>query len=474
MFGSRSGYGAAQAAKQVSAVVLIVEDEPILGRNMRTFLNARGYRAELAASLTAARDMWANLHPDLIFLDHNLPDGLGLSLIPDIRALDPWTKIVMLTAHGGVNLAVAAMKAGADDYLTKPASLDEIGLTAQRMMEQARKEGAARYINRLDREAAGLDRLVGTSPAMGELRRRIRALHAAEAAGPPPPVLILGETGTGKELVARAIHYGGARSAEPFITVSCATLSDAMVDDQLFGHERGAFPGAEERRLGLIEAAHGGTLFLDEVAALAPAHQARLLKSLEDGRIRMLGAVEDRTVDVRVIAATNAPLPDLVREGKFRADLYYRLAHVTVEVPPLIKRGQDVIQIAETILADLQTRLGRPKLCLSKEAEALLMRHRWPGNVRELRNMLEQAAFLSPRDAIAASDLPIHAVEIESAPESHDVEPGLEAVERTLIISALRTYKGNVTNASASLGISRDTLRYRMEKFGLRREFYTG
>lgn len=454
----------------MTALVLVVEDEPILGRNIKTFLTSRGCRAELAPTLEHARAMWAGLHPDLIFLDHNLPDGLGLSLINEIRAVDPWTKIVMMTAHGGVGLAVSAMKAGADDYLTKPVGLEEIGLTVTRMMEQARREGAARYLNAQDRAAAGLDRLVGTSTAMGDLHRRIRALHAAEAEGPAPSVLILGATGTGKTLVARAIHYGGARAGEPFIEVNCAALNDSMIDDQLFGHERGAFPGADERRLGLIEAAHGGSLFLDEVSALLPSHQARLLKALEDGRIRMLGAVEDRPVDVRIIAATNAPLADLVREGRFRADLYYRLAHVTLDLPPLAGRGQDVLQIAETILSDLQIRLRRPKLCLSREAQALLLRHSWPGNVRELRNVLEQAAFLSTREVIGPNDLPFAAVVAEPEP----VEPGLTAVERTLIIGALRDHGGNVTNAAQALGISRDTLRYRMEKFGLKRDYYTG
>lgn len=463
----------APAEKAMTALVLIVEDEPILGRNIKTYLTGRGYRVELVASLAQAREAWGRLHPDLIFLDHNLPDGLGLTLIGEIRAVDPWTKIVMLTAHGGVSLAVAAMKAGADDYLTKPVGLEEIGLNAGRMMDQARREGAARYLNRLDREAAGLDRLVGTSPAMGEIRRRIRALHAAESSGPGPSVLILGPTGTGKDLVARAIHFGGARAAEPFVAVNCAALSDAMIDDQLFGHERGAYPGADERRLGLIEAAHGGTLFLDEVAALAPAHQARLLKALEEGRIRMLGAVEDRAVDVRVIAATNAPIADLVQAGTFRSDLYYRLAHVTLDLPPLARRGQDVLQIAETVLADLQTRLNRPKLHLTREAQALMLRHAWPGNVRELKNVLEQAAFLAARDAIEPQDLPFHRAE-PAAAHAPSAEPGLTEVERTLIIAALRDHAGNVTTAAAALGISRDTLRYRMEKFGLKRDYYTG
>ena len=458
----------AKPEKAMSALVLVVEDEPILGRNIRTFLTTRGYRAELVPTLAQARQAWADLHPDLIFLDHNLPDGLGLSLIDEVRKLDPWTKIVMMTAHGGVSLAVNAMKLGADDYLTKPVALEEIGLIAQRMTEQARREGAARYLNSLDKAAAGLDRLVGTSPAMGEIHRRIRALHAAEGPGPAPSVLILGETGTGKDLVARAIHFGGARAAEPFIAVNCATLNDAMIDDQLFGHERGAYPGADTRRLGLIEAANGGTLFLDEVAALAPAHQARLLQVLEEGRIRMLGAVEDRAVDLRVIAATNAPLATMVKDGRFRPDLYYRFAHVTIELPPLTQRGHDVLQISETLLADLQTRLRRPKLHLTREAQALLLRHPWPGNIRELRNMLEQAAFLCPRDGIEPRDLGL------AAPVEEPSDNGLTDVERTLIIAALRDHAGNVTNSAAALGISRDTLRYRMEKFGLKRDYYTG
>ncbi len=456
----------------MSALVLIVEDEPILGRNMRTFLNSRGYRCELAPTLAAAQRGWSELHPDLILLDHNLPDGIGLTLVTQIREKDPWTKIVMITAHGGVSLAVAAMKAGADDYMTKPISLEELGLLASRMMEQARRDSAARFLNRRAVEDSSLERILGTSSAIADVRRRVRALTSADAgvtAG--PSVLVMGETGTGKELVARALHFGGPRAAEPFIALNCAALPDATIDAELFGVERGAFEGATEKRIGLFEAAHGGTLFLDEVGALAPLHQAKLLKALEDGRIRPVGSAMDRRVDVRVIAATNAPLAEMVADGRFRSDLYYRLANVTLTLPPLRQRGHDAIQIAESLIADQQKRLSRPKLYLTQAAQAVLLRHAWPGNIRELGNVIAQACLLSPRDAIEAADLNLR--DTAPAPEPEAGEASLSDVERTLIVTALRQHGGNVTLAAQSLGISRDTLRYRMEKYALKRDYYT-
>ncbi|MFO1151087.1 MAG: sigma-54 dependent transcriptional regulator [Alsobacter sp.] len=459
--------------------VLVVEDEPILGRNMATFLQRRGHHASLAETVALGLKRYGEMQPDVILVDHNLPDGTGLSLIEEIRSADRWTKLVMVTAHGGVELAVKAMKAGADDYLTKPVSLDEIGVMVEKMLEQARVTRSLAYFQRRDQGSGGLSRIIGSSSAIQEMKRRIQFMAAAErkaATGseppPGPPVLILGETGTGKELVARAVHLEGPRADKPFIGINCAALPEHLVESELFGHERGAFSGATERKVGLFQAAEGGTLFLDEVGELPLAQQAKLLRALEDRVIRPVGSVRDRAVDVRIVAATNASLEERTQQGEFRSDLYYRLNTITVGVPPLRERGDDIIMIAHAFVAEFERRYSRTGLQLTEAARSALRRHAWPGNIRELRNVLEQACMMSARNAIDVADLALRELPpLSETPSAGDASLG--EVERSLIVNALRQNQGNVTSAARALGISRDTLRYRMEKHALRREYYT-
>ena len=468
----------------MAGLVLIVEDEPLLSRNMRTFLQHKGHAAEVAGTLASAIQRYDELQPDLVLIDHNLPDGLGLKLIEHIRRQDRWTKLVMITAHGGVDLAVAAMKAGADDYLTKPVSLDEIGLVTARLLEQARLEGALRYQREREKDTSTLDRIVGDSPAIAEVKRRIRFLTAAERSASPdgslagPPVLILGETGTGKELVARALHYEGPRAGQPFIAVNCATLPEQLVESELFGHERGAFTGASEKKIGLFQAADGGTLFLDEIGELPLFQQAKLLKALEDRTIRPVGSTRDRPVNVKVIAATNASIEERSARGEFRSDLLYRLNTVVIDLPPLRHRGSDVAAIAERMVEELRKQYGRLHLHLTDAARAALLKHPWPGNIRELRNVMEQACLMCARDSIDAADLnlrPLPSLAAQMQPGMTQPADGtsLAEAERALVINALRQSGGNVTAAAQALGVSRDTLRYRMEKHALKREYYT-
>ena len=459
--------------------VLVVEDEPILGRNVATFLQRRGHQASHVETVAHGLKRYGEMQPDVILVDHNLPDGTGLSLIEEIRSADRWTKLVMITAHGGVDLAVRAMKAGADDYLTKPVSLDEIGVMVDKMLEQARVTRSLAYFQRRDSGAGGLFRIIGASAPIQEMKRRIQFMTSAErnasAGGDPPPgppVLILGETGTGKELVARAIHLEGPRADKPFIGINCAALPEHLIESELFGHERGAFSGAVERKVGLFQAAEGGTLFLDEIGELPLAQQAKLLRALEDRVIRPVGSVRDRAIDVRILAATNASLEERAQHGEFRSDLYYRLNTITIDVPPLRQRGDDIIMIAETFVAEFERRYARVNLQLTEAARAALRRHAWHGNIRELRNVLEQACMMSARNAIDVSDLALRDLPpISEAPAAG--EASLGDVERTLIVNALRQNQGNVTNAARALGISRDTLRYRMEKHALKRDYYT-
>ncbi|MCW1842527.1 sigma-54-dependent transcriptional regulator [Prosthecomicrobium hirschii] len=461
----------------MGGVILIVDDEPLLARNIRTFLRNGGYEAETADCIAAALDRYRELQPDIVLIDHNLPDGTGLALIGEIRAQDRWTKLVMITAHGGVDVAVAAMKAGADDYLTKPVALDEIGILIGKLLRQAKMEKSLSFLRAREQTRSGLDRIVGQSPPVLQLKQRIRFLIQAERSGdtaatqPGPPVLILGETGTGKELVARALHFDGSRATQPFIEVNCATLPEQLVESELFGHERGAFTGAGDRKIGLFQAADGGTLFLDEVGELPPSQQAKLLKALEERVIRPVGGVRDRPINVRFVAATNAALEDRVRQGEFRSDLFYRLNTITLDVPPLRTRGDDVIAIAETFMAEFGRRYGRAGLRLSDGARRALVRHAWPGNIRELRNVIEQASLMCARDQIEDADLALREPAPLIAPAGRQPGDaiGLVDAERTLIVEALRQQGGNVTLAARRLGVSRDTLRYRMDKFALRR-----
>ncbi len=450
--------------------VLIVEDEPLLGRNMRIFLERQGFSARHVTTLEQGIRAWQGEHPDLVLIDHNLPDGTGLMLIEAIRKVDRLTRLVMITAHGGVDLAVAAMKAGASDYLTKPISLDELGLLTARLLRQARVEGELEVRRRRDREASGLDLIVGNSAAILELKRKIRFVAQAEAeaggSDPGPPILILGETGTGKELVARAIHFEGPRASGPFISVNCAALPEQLIEAELFGHERGAFTGATEKNIGLFQAADGGTLFLDEIGELPLAQQGKLLKALEDRRIRAVGSTRDRPVNIRLVAATNAAIEHAAAEGAFRSDLLYRINTITLELPALRARGGDAVLIAEGLLDHFARRYGRQHLDLDEAARRAITDYGWPGNVRELRNVMERAALLAAGTTVTAADLGLRGTAGPAMPHGTD---RLADHELKLIVAALRETRGNVTNAAKALGISRDTLRYRMDKFGLSR-----
>lgn len=462
-------------------VVLLVEDEPLLARNVRTFLERKGYRVEIADCVAAARRLYGELQPDAMLIDHNLPDGTGLSLIGEIRKQDRWTKLVMITAYGGIDVAVSAMKYGADDYLTKPVSLDEISILVGKLLSQTTLENSLSYFQAREKRDSGLEKILGKSPAIVELKQRLKSLAAAERSAEPgnalpgPPVLILGETGTGKELVARAVHFDGPRRDKPFVSINCAALPEQLVESELFGHERGAFTGAGDKKIGLFQAAEGGTLFLDEIGELPLPQQAKLLRAIEDKVVRPVGSVRDRPVDVRFVAATNSVLEEQARHGDFRGDLFYRLNTITLNVPPLRERGEDIVLLAENFVKEFQRRYARSRLSLTASAHAALLRHAWPGNVRELRNVIEQACLMCARDAIEDTDLNLRElpslVPVQSRKASED-QSTLVETERSLIIEALRQNNGNVTLAARKLGVSRDTLRYRMEKHALRRDHY--
>ncbi len=457
------------------STILVIDDESVLARNIARFLELRGHDVVTAASLAAAQAKYAEHKPDVALVDCNLPDGDGIDFVRHVRAQDRQTKLAMITAVASIQNAVTAMKAGADDYLIKPVSLEEIALLVDSLNERLRLERSLSYYTSRDAKRSGIDRIIGDSPVMRELKQRIGQLIAMEErlsdGTPPPPVLILGETGTGKELVARAIHFDGPRRANAFVEINCAALPEHLVESELFGHERGAFTDARERKQGLVQAADGGTLFLDELAELPLATQAKLLKVIEERKVRPVGSVRDHKINIRVVAATNAALDEKVRNGEFREDLFFRLNVITLATPPLRERGDDVLQLAERLLDELRRRYARPGMRLGASAHEALRRHRWPGNVRELRNVIEQATLLSVGDIIEAADLSLREPTPLSSSNAGDatLHGTLPDVERDLITRALKTHKGAVTLAARELGISRDTMRYRMDRHGLRR-----
>ena len=327
--------------------VLIVDDETSLARNLVTFLERQGWEARTAETAEDGLRAYAEFRPDLVLLDHNLPGMDGLQALERLRAQDPEAKVVMMTGFGSVDLAVSALKAGALDYLTKPLALGELRLLIERLLSQDRLQRTVTYYAGRAAARSGLDKIVGDSPAIQGLRERIQRLLAAEgqlADADGPAVLIHGETGTGKELVARALHFDGPRRDGPFVELNCGALPANLVEAELFGYEKGAFTDARQRKVGLVETAEGGTLFLDEIGEADAGTQVKLLKLLEDRRFRRLGGLRDQAVNVRIVSATHQSLERMVAEGRFRADLYYRLRIVELQVPPLRERGEDVLR----------------------------------------------------------------------------------------------------------------------------------
>jgi len=460
--------------------ILIIEDESTLAKNMRKYLERHGYEVRVAGSGEAGLQEFEAFHPDLVLVDYHLPGITGLEVLKKIRAVEQGIKVILVTAHGNVQVAVDAMKAGAYDYLSKPVVLSELTLLVDKAVGQERLEETLSYYHQREAADGSLDKMLGDSPPMQELKHRIRQVLKGEESltdDVPAAVLITGETGTGKELVARAIHFDGSRQAGPFVEINCASIPDHLVEAELFGHERGAFTDAKERKLGLIEAADGGTLFLDEVGDIEPAVQAKILRVLEDKVVRRVGSIRDRKVNVRVVAATNRSLEDLVREGAFRSDLYFRLRVVSLEVPALRDRGDDVLLLARRFLAMHGRRYGKSDLDLSPEAEDALRGYGWPGNVRELRNVVEHAVLVATGTTIEPGHLSLSPGLVGPAREGStpgafvlpDQGASLEDIERDLVVQALERASWNVTGAARLLGLSRDTLRYRIEKFGLRR-----
>ncbi len=454
------------------ATLLIIEDEQVLAKNIARYFEKQGHTVAVAHDGALGVQLATQVQPDVVIVDFQLPALNGLEVIKALRQMEDPPRIVMVTGHASVTLAVDAMKAGSMDLLTKPVTLASLQEVVQRALAERGERRALALYRQRDAREASLEALVGESSAMRALRALIRTVATTEPADQSAvsPILILGETGTGKELVARACHQSGPRARAPFVEINCAALPAHLIEGELFGHEKGAFTGAHTRKLGLIEAADGGTLFLDEIGELDLALQAKLLRVLENLRVRRLGALTDRQVNVRIVAATNSDLPAQVRAGNFRADLMYRLKVFQINLPPLRERAIDIPLLAQHFLAQLASRYARSALTLDDTARVALATHDWPGNVRELRNVLERAVLLHRHGVLSATDLALpawHARQV--AAEVQPVASSLGAVEREHLVRALEACEWNVTRAARQLDISRDTLRYRMERHGLRK-----
>lgn len=458
--------------KVAVARVLVVDDEAALRDSLRRALRSQGHAVEECADVAGALARLAEAPlPEALITDIRLGERSGLELIAEARARWPELPILAITAYGSVEVAVEAMRRGAQDFLEKPFRIELLAARLERLLEPARLRG---QLDRLSREneclrgelecAVDDDELVGGSPALQRLRERLERVAPSGAS-----VLIRGESGTGKELVARRLHRLSGRVARPFVAFNCSAVADTLAESELFGHERGAFTGADRRRLGRFELADGGSLFLDEVGDLSPTVQVKLLRVLQERSFERLGGSVSLHVDVRVIAATNRDLESALREGRFRDDLYYRLNVVTLELPPLRARPEDVRALARVFL----TRYGSSQRPLSVTPEALqaLERYAWPGNVRQLENVIQRGALLSSDGVIRPEDIELELATADAEPTAvvgQDLRATLARVERDLVERALRASGGNLSAAARALGIERNLLRYKLRKHGLR------
>jgi len=440
--------------------ILVVDDEMGIRRGLGHVLESRGYAVDVASSCAEAEARVQARAPDAMVLDHHLPDGDGIDLMGRLKRLCPGAPVIILTAHGSIELAVQAIKEGAEQFLTKPVDSPALLLLLERVLEgqrRRRREVAAGY----SRGAARFDPFLGKSAVLRELEAECRSVVSAEAS-----VLILGETGSGKGVLARWIHESGPRAEEAFVDLNCAGFSRELLESELFGHAAGAFTGATGSKPGLLEIAHNGTAFLDEIGDLDPLIQPKVLKVLEERRFRRLGEVRDRQVDVRLISATHQDLESLVREKRFRQDLYYRINTIELRVPPLRERPEDVAVLAAHLLARLAFELGRAPARFSPDAERALRSHSWPGNIRELRNAIERALLVCMGPVIEATHLRLGPAPASGAISIASLD--LAEVERETIERALRSFRWQISEAALALGISRTTLYERIRQYELK------
>jgi two-component system NtrC family response regulator len=445
-------------------VILVVDDEEAQRKVLSGFLRKRGFKTVAAANVDEALQLARSETVDLVLTDLRMPGRGGVELLQELRALNPEIPVIVVTAFGTVASAVDAMKQGAADYLTKPVDLDELEVLVDRNLERR----ALEFENReLRRELASRNRLEGLETSNPKMAQAINV--AARAAASKATILLRGESGTGKELLAKAIHYASPRAKRSLVAVNVAALPETLLESELFGHQRGAFTGADREHRGRFELADGGTLFLDEIGDLPRGTQVKLLRVLQEQAFERLGGTHPIKVDVRLVAATNRDLDAMVQSGDFRDDLFYRLNVVTIEIPPLRERREDIPHLVDHFLRRFSDDTGAKVTGVSREAMDVLLKYNYPGNVRELENMIHRAMVLARGKLIASSDLPIHLGDLvpETDEASGSLVDRLAAYEQSLILEALDKEGGVKTRAARALGISERHLRYRLSKYGI-------
>ncbi|MFA5832185.1 MAG: sigma-54 dependent transcriptional regulator [Bacteroidota bacterium] len=448
--------------------ILIVDDEPSQRDVLSGYLKKKKHSIFQAASVQEAMTQVRNQHFDVVLTDYKMPGKTGFDLLQEIKKVDAEAVVVLMTAFGTIEGAVDAMRAGAYDYLSKPIELDEIDLLIRRLQERQELISENKSLRQQLVDKFAFTEIVSQSASMQEVLST-----ASRVAQTKAPVLVRGESGTGKELIARAIHFNSPRKNKPFIAVNCAALNDNLLESELFGHEKGSFTGAEKQRRGRFELADGGTIFLDEIGDISPATQVRLLRILQEQQFERVGGSETISVDVRVVAATNKNLETAISEGKFREDLFYRLNVVSIEIPSLRKRREDIALLLEHFLLRFAKEHKRKKLSYSKEAWELLTRYDYPGNVRELENIVQRSVIFSRGDMITTEDVPLivrgtsHEIS-QKKREQHSFSDQVEELEKELIFEALRLHGNNQSKAAEVLGLSERNLRYRLKKWGVK------
>src|SRR5690348_4220377 len=465
--------------------VLIVDDERLVRWSLRQKCEEWGYQVSEADTGDSALALVRHESPDLVLLDVRLPDANGLQVLEQLKKNEDARAIIMITADPQPDDGTMALKLGAYDFVGKPVEFDDLQTTIKNALETTRLRSEVQTLRGEMRRRTGYHQVVGPSPKMTELMSFVRKVASSEAT----TILVQGESGTGKDLIAKDIHYESSRQDNAFVAINCSAIPETLMEAELFGHEKGAFTDAKQMKKGLFEMADGGTLFLDEIGELSPLLQAKLLRVLEDQMIRRVGGVRDMQVDVRVIAASNRDLEKAVRENQFRQDLYYRLAIIAIFIPPLRDRKEDIGPLVEFFIDRYNAKFKKSVRGIAEETRRLLMGHNWPGNVRELKNSIERAMILEDEPQLRPIYLPFSVAESggrtvfertssdggqqlangRTLPRLYIPEGGtsLEEMERSMVELAMRQANGNQTHAARLLDISRDALRYKLKKFGL-------